>query len=142
MEAPKDVEIGLRSIRPAFRLQLNKQGKLVGGHSFDVNGNAREREYEPRWELWDTDVHGNDYRVAVIQDKDGGFMPPTMKFVEFMNLVNPEKYGGDASKMIQALVDSPNDQAASLGAQTFENLVEYLGDVYFTQNRPMVRGGL
>jgi hypothetical protein len=136
MEVSVDVELGLKAIRDTFKLLLNPKGRAVGGRSFDVMGNPREGAYEARWELWDKDVSGREYKVVTLEDRDGGFMPPDQRLVDFINLINPERYGGEVEKMIDALVDSPNQYASTLGDLQYEQMIEHLADVSWTLNRP------
>lgn len=138
MEVPFDVAESLRSIRSTLRLVYNPTGKLVGGHSFDVNGQPREKLYEPRWELWDTDANGVDYKLTTLEDVEGGYRPPDQRIVELVRLINPERYDGDISKMIEALVDEPNNYIEGLNESRFEELVEHLGDLYWTNKTPQI----
>lgn len=138
MEAPQDVVISLRNIKPTFNLRYNRQGKVASERSFDVNGNPREVQYDPRWELWDTDESGVEYKVTTLQDGDGGYRPPDQRLVELIRLVDPARYDGSPEKMLQALVDEPNDYVSGLDHACFDDLVEYLTDAYFSAMTPKV----
>lgn len=140
MEAPVEVTTRLKAIKPTFRLVYNPMGRVVGERSFDVVGRAREKEYEPRWELWDKDESGVEYRMMVIEkhrERDG-FLPVGYDLVDFVNLINPARYGGDVGKMVEALVDAENDYAAMLSEQSFKDLVDYMGDDYWEQRKTKV----
>jgi hypothetical protein len=140
MQAPEDVAIGLKGIKDTFRLVLNQRGRAVAQSSFDVNGRPRDVEYEPRWELWDIDAFGASYRVAILEKhpRRGGFLPPSMKFVEHMNLINPSRYDGDMSKMVEAMVDKPNEYAEELAEDQFRALVNAMADEYYGSGSPRV----
>lgn len=132
MEAPESVVIALKNIRPTFRLVWNHKGRVVGERSYDVNGNPRELTYEPRWELWDTDVFGAPYKVMTLEDQyKGSFLPADQQFVDFVNLINPARYEGDLSKLSQALVDDKNAYIEKVNEQDFARLQESLAE-YFT----------
>jgi hypothetical protein len=116
--------IGLLGIRQTLHLRHNPAAVQVGERSFDVNGRPRHREFEPRWELWDTDAHGNEYRVMTLQSPEGGYLPPGYWLVELVRLIDPARYGGNLDKMIEALVDSPNTRLDALSKGSYEDLVE------------------
>jgi hypothetical protein len=137
MEAPESVVLGLRGIRAAFNLRWNSTARSVGERSFDVNGKPREIAWDPRWELWDTDEFGAEYRVMVLEDESGAFVPPGEWLVDLVNLINPARYDGDMEKMIQALVDDPNENVRKVGERQFESLTEHLAE-YFGPRRSMV----
>jgi hypothetical protein len=135
VEAPQDVLIGLRNVRDTFDLRWNPTAKVVGGHSFDVNGNPRELQHEGRWELWDTDAHGNEYKVMTLQN-EGEFVPPGTWLVELIRLMDPARYGGDIHKAIEAMVDEPNDYVSNIGQQEYIDLVDSLVDRFFVATTP------
>lgn len=141
MQAPQHIEEALKGIRSTFRVVYNPTARVVSERSFDANGAAREKEFEPRWELWDTDSEGVVYKVMTVEQNQGkgGFLPLTDRFVDFVRLVDPARYGGSVEKMVDALVDSPNNMAAELTQREFESLVDNLAN-YFTpaKDRGMV----
>lgn len=137
MEVPESVVIGLRNVRPTFNLRWNPKARNIGERSFDVMGNPREITWDGRWELWDTDNMGIDYPVMTLEDKHGDFMPPGDWLVETVNMINPARYGGDVSKMIEELVDKPNLELERLGEKSWEDLVDSLAK-YYTLRRPLV----
>jgi len=135
VQPPEDVVIGLRNVRDTFDLRFNRTAKVVGGASFDVNGNPRKPEFEARWELWDTDPAGNEYKVMTVE-KEEKYVPPGYWLVELVRLIDPARYGGDLSKMVQALVDEPNARMDALDEDHLNDLIEYLGDMFFMQKNP------
>lgn len=132
MEAPEAIVTGLRNIRPTFSLVLNPRGRVIGERSFDVNGHPREVTWDPRWELWDRDADGIAYKVMTLEDAETrGYLPPDQRFLDFVNLINPERYGGNVEKVIQALVDDANEYVKHLAQKDFESLTDSLSN-YFT----------
>jgi hypothetical protein len=107
---PESVELSLKNVRSTLRVIWNPMA-VRRPTSFDAMGRPRDMEYEPRWELWDTDAEGLDYMVTRLQEEDGSFREADQRLVDLVNLINPERYGGDPSKMLQALVDAPNERA-------------------------------
>lgn len=138
MEASTDVVIALQGVRPTMRLVHNPQGKLVGGRSFDVNGKPREKLWQPRWELWDTDADGVEYKVTTLEDENGEFRHPDQRLVELIRLINPERYGGDLHKMVEALVDEPNNYVEGLSDKSYEELVESVADRCWSAKTPHI----
>jgi hypothetical protein len=131
MEAPADTAIGLKGIRETMHLRHNPTARVIGERSFDVNGKPRELTYDPRWEVWDVDPQGVEYLVMTLEDERGQYKPPGSWLVELMNMCNPARYDGDLSKMIQALVDNPNDHVSSLAEKSFSDMCEGLADMHY-----------
>jgi hypothetical protein len=129
VEVPVDVAAGLASVRQTLHVRWNPTAQVVGERSFDVNGNARELSHEPRWELWDRDELGVEYKVATLDGPDGGFLPLGTWVLELVALINPANYDGDVHRMVEALIDKPNADVARLGEKCFEQLTEYLADL-------------
>jgi len=136
MQAPEDVLIALRNVRSTFDLILNPMGKLVGGSSYDANGNPREKQYEPRWELWDTDAHGQRYLVMKLEGQGRSFMPPGMWLPELIRQIDPARYGGDVHKMAEAWIDKPNDHIAALDEDAIKDLADNLASMYYDKMVP------
>jgi len=107
MEAPAHITEGLQSIRSGFNLRWNVRAVLIKTGSYDVNGKAREAEYEPRWELWDVDPDGQEYMVMRLQNPDGSFRPPGDWLVQHIWKIHPGRYGGSVEKMLKALMEEP-----------------------------------
>lgn len=132
MEAPEGIVTALKNIRPTFRLVWNPTARVIGERSFDVNGNPREVTHDPRWELWDTDGDGVHYKVMTLEDShQGAFMPADQRFVDFVHLIDPGRYGGSVEKMIQALVDDENKYIEQVAEKDFQSLTDALSN-YFT----------
>lgn len=132
MEAPESIRIGLANIRPTLHLRWNRQARVVGEASFDVNGNPRKVEFDPRWEIWDTDESGREYRVTTLEGPKGEFVPPGEWVLELMALINPANYGGDLHKMVEALVDKPNARVEKLAEDRYRELVDYFADLFWS----------
>lgn len=132
MEAPESVVKGIKAIKPTFSLFFNPEAKVVpgSGHSFDVNGRARKMKREGRWEVWDVDAYGQPYKVMTLQEPNGGFRPADQRLVEFLNLINPERYNGDVSRMIEELVEKPNEYVRGVEERDFERLVDSVANYY------------
>jgi hypothetical protein len=131
MDVPEGVLRDLQGVRSTFRLVWNPKGRVIGERSFDVNGHPRELTYDPRWELWDTDAHGAHYKVMTLESEQGGFLAADQRFVEFVRLIDPARYGGSVERMIQALVDDENRYVEQLAQKDWENLVDSVAR-YFT----------
>ncbi len=139
MEAPADVTIAIQGVRPTMRFVFNLTAKVASERSFDANGKARELTHEARWELWDTDVFGVDYRVCTLEAPGDGYLFPNMTFVEWIRLSDPARYDGDLSKMMEAMVDTHNEDLVSqMSENTFEELGRKLAEAYFDAKTPMV----
>jgi hypothetical protein len=134
VEVPVDVSVGLANVRPTLHVRWNPTARPVSGASFDVNGEPRKVVYDPRWELWDKDEMGAEYRVTVLEGPKGEYLPLGTWVLELVALINPANYGGDLSKMVEALVDKPNEDVARLGDKAFEHLTEYLADLSWHNN--------
>lgn len=133
-EVPESVRIGLENIGPDLHCRYNRKGKAVESAATDVNGNPYILEYQPRWELWDKDAHGNEYMVTTLEGPDGEYVPLGEWVIEYFQLINPANYGGDMSKMIEALVDSPNRDVERVGEKAFEELLDYFADHMWHQH--------
>lgn len=140
MEVPEDVRIGLANIRQTLRARWNPLAKVTEEWSFDANGEARHKKHEGRWELWDTDESGRDYKITMLE-KDGQYVPLGMWVVALVQQINPANYDGDMHRMIEALVDKPNHDIERLGQQQFEELTDYLADLQWHVNTPKSRVG-
>jgi len=136
--APEDVTIGLKNVRPTMELRWNGAAKQVGERSFDVNGVPREKEYEPRWELWDTDPHGNEYMITTLEDQSGRFKEPGMWLVELIRTCDPARYDGDLGKMCEALVDLPNEIIEGMAEKSYEDFVNNMAETVYRSSTSRV----
>lgn len=107
MEIPDYLIDGLRDIREGLHFRWNPTAVLVETGDFDVNGRPRKIEYEPRFEIWDTDPYGREYMVMRVQHPDGSFRMPDEKLIEQIWRLHPEKYDGKIEKLVQAQIDDP-----------------------------------
>jgi hypothetical protein len=133
VEVPEDVRVGLRNIRAGLHARWNPLARFQSGHSFDANGDPRKVEYDPRWELWDTDEFGVEYRITMLEGVDGEYVPLGTWVLELMHTINPANYGGDMHRMVEQLVDRPNDSVAKLGDRTYEDVLDYLADLCWSE---------
>lgn len=124
------LEVALRDQIPGATLILNEQSRFKKGRILTAGG-ADRGDYEARWELWGTDASGLRYRVTRLEGPTGEFVPPGDWFVDAMRLLDPARYGGDLHKMIDELVDKPNENVRRLHQETFDNLIEAMGSHYF-----------
>ena len=135
MEPSADIVIALRGVRPTFELIFNPVARIAKERSFDANGDARVKEFEGRWELWDTDVDNIRYKVCTLESPGRQFKHPDMKFVELIRLVDPARYDGDLSKMVEAMVDRHNEDLVSgLEEATFNEVAGSMAE-YFVQQK-------
>lgn len=109
VEPPESVVIGLRNLKPTMHLRLNRRGHLSRQWSIDANGDARKAEYEPRWELWDTDESGRNYLVMVLRDADGNFREPGEWVVERFRKFNPANF-----RSLQEMLDFAHTENRTL----------------------------
>ena len=125
MEVPEHIAEGLSNIRETLHLRWNPLAVLRRPGDIDANGHVvTEAEYEPRWELWDTDADGKEYMVMRVQTVEGEFRPVGEWLVEHIWKIHPARYGGDVHKMVQAQIDDP-DTLRELGTQKdIDNLIE------------------
>lgn len=121
---PDGLEADLKQIRPSFRLVWNTKARVVNPGHYDVYGIPTPVTYEPRWELWDTDPYGTDYLVMQLRQPNGDFKQPGWWLIEHLNLINPERYNGDISKMFQRLAEAPNKAIEEMADHEIDDLVE------------------
>jgi len=133
VEVPEDVKVGLANIRPTLHARWNPLAKVVGERSYDANGMPRQLDHDPRWEVWDTDESGREYRVAMLEAPDGTFLPLGAWVLKLMHDINPANYDGDMHRMIQHLVDQPNEDVGRVSDQSYEDLLEYLADLCWSR---------
>jgi hypothetical protein len=109
--APVSVVQGLRSLRSTMHLRYNRRGRIIPAKSggIDVNGKARNVEYEPRWELWDTDASGREYRIMALEDENRKAMPPGQWLVDRFRKYNPDNFPS-----LEAMLDFAWADQASL----------------------------
>lgn len=108
MEVPEHIAEGLANIRSGMRLKWEPRAVLTAEGGLDVNGlKIKDPEYEPRWEVWDTSPEGENYMVMRVQNVDGSFRQIGDWLVAHINMLNPERYGGDVDAMLKALIDDP-----------------------------------
>ena len=123
--APESVLIGLRSIRETFELRFNRKAVLLKPGGYDASGVVTTPEYDPRWELWDTDSEGATYRVMRLQtgpDEDlrfpegGQFKSPGQWLVDLLNFMNPARFNGDLNQMLHEVLEEP-DKLREIGTE-------------------------
>jgi len=108
MEIPKQLVEDLKKVRRNFELRLNPKAVCVNAAHIDACGLKRgDAVFDPRFELWDKDPYGKEYKVMTVQESDGSFRFPDQRLVDHLNKVNPEHYGGNLHAMVAALIDDP-----------------------------------
>lgn len=121
---PESVEEGLRAIRSGLHLRWNPKGAVKVPGGYDAEGGVIEPVYEPRWEVWDVDPQGAEYRICTIQTREGEFQPADERVVRHLQIMNPENWGGSVARMIEELVDEP-ERLRELGTEKdFDDLAE------------------
>lgn len=126
VQPPESVAVGLANLKPTMHLRLNRKGKLSREWSYDVAGNARQAEYEPRWELWDTDESGRDYLVMVLRDADDNFREPGEWVVERFRKFNPANFGS-----LQEMLDfahAERQHLRDIPENQWREFCEFMGD--------------
>lgn len=133
MEVSEDIRIGLANVKPTLHARWNPTARVLRQSSFDVNGQPRRVEHDPRWELWDTDVDGREYRVTVLEAPDGSYLPLGTWVLELVALINPANYDGDLHRMVEALVDRPNAGVDRIAKESYEELLDFLADYCWSE---------
>lgn len=129
MEAPEHIDEGLRNIRSGMHLRWNPRAVLTVEGGLDINGlKIKDPEYDPRWEVWDTDPQGAEYMVMRVQTVEGGFRPVGEWLVNHIGMLNPEKWGGNTEAMVQALIDDPTALQEAGTQKDSDDLIDAAGN--------------
>ena len=123
-QPPEDVAQGLRNLKPTMRLRLNRRGKAAKGASLDANGLPRHVVYEPRWELWDTDDSGRDYKVMVLRDGQDNYLPPGQWVVDRFRKYNPQNFG--SIKDMLDFFDAENQAGAGVNERDWRSFTDFI----------------
>lgn len=137
-EAPQSVVEGLRNVREGLHLRWNPRAKVLRPGQYDASGDLLPPIYEPRWELWDKDPEGGEYKVMTLQGPDGSFRPPGEWLVELMRLMDPARYGGSVNRMLRALVDEHNASLQQVSEEDFDDLAEQVAKWAIYERTPKV----
>ena len=121
MEAPAHIVEALKNIREGLHLRWNPKGKLLKAGGYDAAGKLKDPEWDPRWELWDTDPQGLEYMVMQLQEADESFRAPGDWLVRHMERFNPARYGGSIERMLAA-VEAEAEQMRDLAEKDFDDL--------------------
>lgn len=127
MEAPslpEGLDSELKAVRGGFELRWNPKAKVKKAGLLDAYGNPSPAQYDGRWELWDTSPEGVEYKFMTLQNNDGSFKPAGRWVVNLLKKVDPARYGGSVGRMVQALVDDPNQALLEIGDEQFEDFIE------------------
>ncbi len=128
MEIPENIAEGLRNIRSGMRLEWNPRAVLLVEGGLDINGlKIKDPEYDPRWEVWDTDPEGQDYMVMRVQEIDGSFRQADDRLVHHIGMLNPERWPSTEA-MVQALIDDPTALQEAGTKQDSDDLIEAAGN--------------
>lgn len=141
-EPPQRLVQALQALKPTYRLRLNRRGHVVRAGSYDVNGSPRRVEYAPRWELWDVDASGREYRVMVLKGscyraydpegatrlEDDDAVPPGDWLVRYLQKFNPERYGGDVDKMLAATLGDRDRAKETMKRDEWEAFKEHMAE--------------
>lgn len=137
MAPPEGVAADLRSFKPTLRLLYNRRGKIVPqkSGSYDVDGTPRRIEYEPRWELWDTDGSGFDYLVMVLRDEDDNYREPGHWIVERMRRFDPARFETPAHWV--AYVHAYNQKRVAMHAADWDGFMNFAADWLWRMAHPI-----
>lgn len=116
MEVPAHLKQALSDIREGLHFVWNPKAILKKKGGISAEGNVKSAEYEPRFEIWDTDPYGKLYMVMRVQHEDGSFRMPDDRLIEHIWHIHPEKYGGSLNKLVQANIENP-EHLRDLGTQ-------------------------
>src|SRR5690606_38221316 len=138
-EVPEPLAGGLKTARSGRHPRWTPRAKVPPKGEGDIYGNVREEPAcGPRWELWDSDPEGGEYKVMTLQgpDPDREFREPGEWLLELVRLFDPARYGGDVGRMVRAMVDDPNRRALEVAEEDFEDLVDQAVRWYFWAHQP------
>jgi len=134
---PDGVAQALRSHKPTLRLLFNRRGRIIPhkSGSYDANGEPRRIEYEPRWELWDTDRGGHDYLVMVLRDEDDNYREPGMWVVERVKRFDPARFRGPMEW--SAYVNAYQQNRRDVHAADWDGFVDFAADYCWRMGHPI-----
>ena len=125
-EVPEQFVEDLQSIRSTFELVWNPHAVMVKSGYIDGSGVVTPADYEPRWELWDTDPEGARYKVMTLQTSpaddpvrhpDGGlFKPHGDWLLHHLRFINPERFNGNLNDLLHEAIDEP-ERLREIGTQ-------------------------
>jgi hypothetical protein len=141
-EVPLHIAEGLRNIRSGLHCRWNPTCRYIPGSGFDAYGVIKDAGYEPRWEVWDQDAEGKDYRVMRVEGPGNVFLPLDDWIVQHIRERSPERWGGDAQKMLTALVDEPNERKQKLAADASRDLHEMVARWWWDCGAPKSGPGI
>jgi hypothetical protein len=137
---PDGLQKALKDVRWGLHLRWNPTAVLRAAGSFDASGKLKkEPEYEPRWELWDTDAENREYKVMSIQWPSGEYRSPDFWIIELLNYMNPARFGGDVSRMLRQIVDEPNRELENMTEREIDDLCEMAAKWYYYADQPKQR---
>lgn len=126
MEAPSYpdyVDESLKRVRVTMHLRWNPRAFVIRAGSFDPYGQPVAPKYEGRYEVWDTDAEGAEYKIMQVQDDKGEFMLPSQWLLDTLDMFNPERYGGDITRMMK-LLEERGDRLRGIEEKDFNNLLD------------------
>lgn len=128
-QPPESVAEGLRNLRSTMHLRYNRRGRLrpEKSGSIDANGKARNVEYEPRWEMWDTDASGREYKVMTLEDYDSKrAMPPGQWIVDRFRKYNPDNFPSLDAMLEFAFEDQA--RLRKMPEEEFRSFCDFMGE--------------
>jgi hypothetical protein len=137
---PEGLQQALNDIREGIHLRWNPTAVLIASGSFDASGKLKkDPQYDPRWELWDTDAEGKEYKIMSIQWPNGEFRRPDFWLVELINYMNPARYGGNINRMLREMVDEPNAELENIAERDIDDLIEMAAKWHYYADQPKQR---
>lgn len=142
MEAPslpEGLQEELKTVRDSFHLRWNPRAKVAKAGHIDAYGVLSPAKYDGRWELWDIDPDGLEYKVMSVQDENGNYRQPDRWLIDLLNQINPANFGGSVVKMVAEFIDKPNRTTAEMADEDFEDLIDQIAKWAIWANTPKQR---
>lgn len=145
---PEHIDEELKSIKETMHLRWNPRCRVVVPGGIDAYGNPTEPKYEPRYELWDTDADGVDYRLMIVQNGSisaetkkeagqlGAFRIPDRRLTEWLQRINPANYDGDIARVVEAMLLDPNSRLLDIDDRDFDDFIEGAAKWYWDYGKP------
>ncbi len=129
MEVPDHLKEALSNIREGLHFRYNRKAVLKEPGQLAASGVlVKDPEYEPRFEIWDTDPYGKLYMVMRVQHNDGSFRFPDDRLIEHIWMLHPARYNGDVRKMVMAQIDNPETLREMGTKKDSDDLIEAIAN--------------
>lgn len=134
---PKYVDEGLKGIDASFHIRWNPNARVTKPGGFSPDGEPIPPQYEPRYEVWGVDADGAEYRLMLC-DINGEFVLPGDWLITHLNRINPANFGGNIRRMLDEMVDSPNNVLQSVHERDWQDFVQGVASWYWNIGKTMV----